>query len=49
MHRGVRKSLERLRFVGQKVWGDQGIFAGPDDFTAERAVGAATFDPLHDC
>jgi hypothetical protein len=49
VHRGVGKSPKRVRFVGQKVGGDQGIFPGRDDVTAERAVGAATFDPLHDC
>jgi hypothetical protein len=42
VHRGVGKSPERVRIVGQKVGGDQGIFTGPDDLTAERAVGAAT-------
>lgn len=49
MHRGVREAPERVCFVRQKVGGDQGIFAGPDDFPAERAVSPASFNPLHTC
>jgi hypothetical protein len=47
VHRGVRKTPERLCFVGQKVRGDQGIFAGPDDLTTEGTLSPASIDPFN--
>ena len=48
MHRGVGKAPERIRLVGQKVGSDEGVFDGPDDFSAERALSPPGSDPIHD-
>jgi hypothetical protein len=47
MYRRVGKAPEWIGLIGQEVGRDQGSFIRPDDLSADRAMGAASFDSVH--
>src|SRR6266478_281878 len=47
VHRRVREAPEWIGVIRQKVRRDQRVVLGPDDITAQRAVGTPSRDPVH--